>query len=138
MNPSIADCELRNADWGQAPAHSPRRGEGGKVAGMFRSMGQKINYWKLVIWKASSGSAMVIIAGLPAVLLGWESMSHIGRTLALCGMAGGVIKFLDGFFDQTFSRVAQGKPPIALPGMNGNTENHTEVNITSDTVITPK
>lgn len=103
-------------------------------------MVQKINYWKLVIWKASSGSVMVVLTGLPTVLLNWEVMNHTLRVISMCGLAAGVIKFLDGFFDQTYSRLAQGKSPIALPGMNGNgnTENHTEVNIKSDTVITPK
>lgn len=93
----------------------------------FAAMADKINYWKLVIWKASSGSLHSVLTGLPTVLLTWDSMNHTLRVIAVCGLAGGVIKFLDGFFDTTYSRLAQGKPPVELPGLNGNAgQNHTE------------
>jgi len=85
----------------------------------------QLNYWKLAVWKAFSGSLMIILAGLPGVLLGCGVdpivVAHIS---APCGMIIAVLKFLDGFFDQTFSRLAQGKPMVQLPGMNGN---HTEI-----------
>ncbi len=51
-------------------------------------------------------------------------MGQTTRTVALCGLALQVIKWLNAFLDETYSRLALGKPMVALPGVNGNGNGH--------------
>ena len=89
-------------------------------------MAQIINYWKLAIWKASIGSLLCAAGVLPSLILNWDTMTNAGRLVAILGVIVALGKFLDGFFDQTFSRMAQGRPLVQLPGMNGHDEPLTE------------
>ncbi len=85
-------------------------------------MAQQLLYWKLAIWKAVSGSLLVLLGGSGSLVLNWDTMTLGGRIVAASGLAVGVLKFLDGFLDQTASRLAAGKPLVPIPGINGGTE----------------
>jgi len=75
----------------------------------------KLKHWRLAIWKACSGSLLIIGVTCPSTILNWDSMTARGRSVALIGIAVAVIKFLDAFIDQTCARLAQGKPPYGPP-----------------------
>lgn len=89
-------------------------------------MAQSINYWKLAVWKACIGSVLCLAGVIPSLVLNWDTMTGAGRMVAVMGVIVALGKFLDGFFDQTFARLAQGKTLVQLPGMNGNSEAHQE------------
>lgn len=94
-------------------------------------------YWKLAIWKVWSGSIIVLLAGAPSLVLGWDTMLISGRVVAIIGLIINLVKFLDAFFDQTVSRLAAGKPPVPIGG-NGHTEMTVEKTITTVSTDTPK
>ena len=98
-------------------------------------MAARLNYWKLAIWKGFSGSLIVILGGLPTIILNWTDMSGGGQCVAIIGLVVSTVKFLDGFMDQTASRLAQGRPLIALPNVP---DNEVIVQKTGDTTITVK
>lgn len=84
-------------------------------------------YWKLAIWKAFSGCFLLGAAGYMAFLtqIDWMPKEQKLWHSFVVGTLIAMTKFLDGFLDQTASRLIAGKPLIQLPGQNGNS--HTEV-----------
>lgn len=90
-------------------------------------------YWKLAIWKCATAVVVVVGVGLPTIILNWDTMTNQGRTVAVIGLCLACWKAVDVFLDQTVSRLARGKPPIAIDG-NGHVETITEAKITSTTV----
>jgi hypothetical protein len=88
-------------------------------------MAQRLNYWRLAIWKGITGSLVVILGATPSVVLNWDTMTTSGRTVAVSGLLLAWIKYLDGFTDQTASRLAAGKPAVSLPPVESS--GHTEV-----------
>jgi len=76
-------------------------------------------YWKHAIWKACSGSLLILFGAAPTVVLGWDTMLLSGKIVACIGLAVAVLKALDMLFDQTMSRLAAGKTPMPLPDPNG-------------------
>jgi hypothetical protein len=71
-------------------------------------------FWKLIIFKTCNGYfltvAAVYLAATDGVDLAAFSKSQKVRLFIFCAVAGG--KFLEGFFDQTLSRLQKGKPLI--------------------------
>ncbi len=71
-------------------------------------------YYKLAIWKLSYGAFAVLVGAIPATLMNWYVMNAIEKTIAISGLTLTVLKFVDGFIDQTASRLIAGKPPVSL------------------------
>lgn len=76
-------------------------------------------YWKHAIWKAVSGSLLILLGAAPTVVLGWDTMLLSGKIVACIGLAVAVIKSVDMLFDQTMSRLAAGKTPMPVPDPSG-------------------
>ncbi len=80
-------------------------------------MSQTINniiYYKLAIWKLCYGSFAVLVGAIPATILNWYVMNTMEKSIAVGGLALAVLKFVDGFIDQTASRLLAGKPIVSL------------------------
>lgn len=73
-----------------------------------------INYYKLAIWKLGYGSFAVLVGAIPATIMNWYVMNAMEKTIAISGLCLTVLKFVDGFIDQTASRLMVGKPPVSL------------------------
>lgn len=82
------------------------------------SPGPTLMYWKLAIWKAFAGCVVVLSGTAPSCVLNWDTMTTAGRIVAIGGLIVCVVKFLDGLFDQTVSRLAAGKHPVAVDGVD--------------------
>lgn len=74
--------------------------------------GQVFTYWKLVIFKTANGFLLVIAMAFLAATDGvdWEAFTTFQKIkLAIfCLVAG--LKFIEGFFDQTLSRMTPPEP----------------------------
>lgn len=74
--------------------------------------GQTITYWKLVIFKTANGFLLVIAMTFLSSTDGidWEAFTPFQKLkLAIfCLVAG--LKFIEGFFDQTLSKMAPPEP----------------------------
>lgn len=79
-------------------------------------------YWKHAIWKAVSGTTMILLGAVTPLALLSESLSPATKQAIaiVVSTLGAAIKGLDMFFDQTIARLAAGKTPVPLPGINGN------------------
>lgn len=79
--------------------------------------------WKLALFKGTNG---IIKAAIAAFIAGtavttWADMNTGAKQQLVAGMILAVAIFLDGFLDQTASKIAAGKPPIGTNG-SGNTQ----------------
>lgn len=69
-------------------------------------------------WKVMSGASMVGLSAMPTIVLNWDTMTGAGRIVATIGLAIAVVKSVDMAFDQTVSRLLQGKPLVSVPGLD--------------------
>lgn len=79
--------------------------------------GQAFTYWKLVIFKTANGFLLVIAMTFLSSTDGidWEAFTTFQKIkLAIfCLVAG--LKFIEGFFDQTLSKMTPPEPPRIEP-----------------------
>lgn len=76
-------------------------------------------HWVYASWKAATAVVIVVGAGLPTVILGWDTMLPSGKFVAVAGLLVSGWKALDVIIDQIMRRVSQGKPPMPVDASNG-------------------
>lgn len=73
-------------------------------------------FWIHAAWRAMSGVIIVVGAGLPTAMMGWEKMQPSEKKVAIVCLIIAGWKSLDMSFNEAMRRVAQGKTPAPLNG----------------------
>ncbi len=75
---------------------------------------KNIVYYKLAIWKLGYGSFAVLVGAIPATIMNWYVMNGMEKSIAIGGLMLSVLKFIDGFIDQSLARLMAGKPLVSI------------------------